>query len=99
MKRTIGVLATRHIWVGNGGRPRAHRTRLCIPSPGGGVWDMRSMPARADCGNHPEQIAAADQAKTSGGGRRRLSGHHAGRRGGGVPELSADEGISIWRWR
>ena len=44
MKRTIGVLATRHIWVGVV-EDHELKESIVYPSPGEGRWDMRSMPA------------------------------------------------------
>jgi glucokinase len=44
MKRTIGVLATRHIWVG-AVEDHEIRESSVYPAPGDGVWEMRSMPA------------------------------------------------------
>ena len=53
MKRTIGVLATRHIWVGMVEDHELSDIALYIRCRAEELWDMRSMPARADRGNHP----------------------------------------------
>jgi glucokinase len=44
MQRTIGVLATRHIWVG-AVEDHDIKESIIYPSPGDKAWDMRSMPA------------------------------------------------------
>jgi predicted NBD/HSP70 family sugar kinase len=56
MKRTIGVLATRHIWVGIVEDHQLIDSRI-YPSPGGGAWDMRSMPADQIAETIRDQIA------------------------------------------
>src|SRR5690242_2166548 len=50
MERTLGVLATRHIWVG-AVEDHALIDTLVYPQPGRGVWDPRGVPA--------EEVAAA----------------------------------------
>jgi glucokinase len=62
MKRTIGVLATRHIWVGAVEDHQLTDTSI-YPQPGNGVWEMRSMPADDIAATIREQIAAMLQTK------------------------------------
>jgi predicted NBD/HSP70 family sugar kinase len=58
MKRTLGVVATRHIWMGAVEDHRLADTRL-YPEPGKGIWNMRSMGADEIAGTMREQIKAA----------------------------------------
>ena len=58
MKRTLGVVATRHIWMGVVEDHRLVDTRL-YPSPGQGTWNMRSMSADEVAGTMRDQIAQA----------------------------------------
>jgi predicted NBD/HSP70 family sugar kinase len=56
MKRNIGVLATRHIWVGVVEDHQLIDSRI-YPPPGNGALDMRSMPADGIAGTIRDQIA------------------------------------------
>src|SRR5579864_4197486 len=58
MKRTLGVVATRHIWMGIVEDHRLVDTRL-YPKPGEGEWNMRSMPADQIAGTMRDQISQA----------------------------------------
>jgi glucokinase len=62
MKRTLGVVVTRHVWVGI---VEDHQLKdmNVFPSPGGGVWDIRSMPADQVAATIREQIAHATEAQ------------------------------------
>src|SRR5215467_4232852 len=55
MKRTLGVVVTRHIWLGVVEDHRLIDTQV-FPSPGGGFWDIRSMPADQIAETIREQI-------------------------------------------
>ena len=57
MKRTLGVVATRHIWMGAVEDHRLADTRL-YPSLGEGIWDMRSMGADQVAATMRDQIAS-----------------------------------------
>ena len=59
MKRTIGVLATRHIWVGAVEDDQLTRHADIIRRRGEGEWEMRSMPADEIAATIRQQIAAA----------------------------------------
>src|SRR5260370_8403923 len=56
--RPLGVVATRHIWMGIVEDHRLVDTRL-YPSPGEGVWNMRSMAADEIAETMRDQIARA----------------------------------------
>src|SRR5215467_13982820 len=56
MKRTLGVAVTRHIWLGTVEDHRLTDTQV-FPQPGGGFWDIRSMPADQVAETIREQIA------------------------------------------
>jgi predicted NBD/HSP70 family sugar kinase len=56
MKRTLGVAVTRHIWLGAIEDHRLTDTNV-FPQPGGGFWDIRSMPAEQVAETMREQIA------------------------------------------
>jgi len=58
MKLTLGVVATRHIWMGTVEDHQLTDTRL-YPPPGEGVWNMRSMAADQIAETMREQIARA----------------------------------------
>jgi glucokinase len=58
MKRTLGVAVTRHIWVGMVEDHKLTDTHV-FPQPGGGFWDIRSMPADQVAETIREQIARA----------------------------------------
>src|SRR5581483_862181 len=56
MKRTLGVAVTRHIWLGTVEDHQLTDTHV-FPQPGGGFWDIRSMPAEQVAQTIREQIA------------------------------------------
>jgi predicted NBD/HSP70 family sugar kinase len=56
MKRTLGVAVTRHIWLGTVEDHQLTDTNV-FPQPGGGFWDIRSMPAEQVVDTIREQIA------------------------------------------
>ena len=62
MKRTLGVVVTRHIWVGTVEDHQLTDMQV-FPSPGEGFWDIRSMPSDQIAETIREQIARAVQSK------------------------------------
>src|SRR5690349_4086929 len=60
MKRTLGVVVTRHIWLGTVEDHQLKDTSV-YPQPGGGMWDIRSMPADQVAETIREQIARVIQ--------------------------------------
>ena len=62
MKRTLGVAVTRHIWLGTVEDHRLTDTQV-FPLPGGGTWDIRSMPADQVAETIREQIARVAKAQ------------------------------------
>jgi predicted NBD/HSP70 family sugar kinase len=56
MKRSLGVAVTRHIWLGTVEDHQLADTQV-FPQPGGGFWDIRSMPADQVAETIREQVA------------------------------------------
>jgi glucokinase len=62
MKRTLGVVVTRHIWLGVVEDHQLTDTHV-FPSPGGGFWDIRSMASEQVADTIRDQIARVVQGK------------------------------------
>src|ERR1041385_2869914 len=62
MKRTLGVVVTRHIWLGVVEDHQLTETQV-FPSPGLGFWDIRSMPSDQIAETIRDQIARVVQSK------------------------------------
>jgi hypothetical protein len=95
MKRTLGVVVTRHIWLGIVEDHQLTDTHV-FPSPGGGFWDIRSMPSDQVAETIREQIARVIRAQpvdAIGLGFRASCGTASWKEF----ELSADEGIQSCR--
>jgi predicted NBD/HSP70 family sugar kinase len=60
MKRTLGVVVTRHIWLGTVVDHELSDTHV-YPSPGKGLWDIRSTPPDQVADTIREQIARVIQ--------------------------------------
>ena len=95
MGRSIGVLATRHIWVGNRGGRRHSATVRMYPEPGQEQIDLKSRPRRRDHRPDPRADRALREGRHGGVGGRRLPRHRPQRHHRGIAQPGQLKGLDI----